>query len=144
MAIKVRTIDVHAHIFDEPMMDGIRRIMPELNCRLTEKDAIQARLHLGEIQQWPHPLGAWDMAQRLRDMDDNGVDDRMAWGRRKRAGHETRAAAGSDRGGHLGGSATTLGGEPIRRCSAGFAHGRRAPSCSAPSSPAERASSWKP
>ena len=26
MASKVKTIDVHAHIFDEPMMDGIRRI----------------------------------------------------------------------------------------------------------------------
>ncbi len=74
MAGKVRTIDVHAHIFDEPMMDGIRRIAPALDCKLTDVDKIQGRLHIGGIQQWPHPAGAWDMSVRLKDMDDNGVD----------------------------------------------------------------------
>jgi len=74
MTKQARAIDVHAHIFDEPMMDGIRRLAPQLNCRLTDVDDIQARLHLGDIQQWPHPRGAWDMSIRLKDMDDNNVD----------------------------------------------------------------------
>jgi aminocarboxymuconate-semialdehyde decarboxylase len=74
MSGKVKAIDVHAHIFDEPMMDGIRRIAPALDCKLTDVDSKQGRLHIGHIQQWPHPRGAWDMSVRLKDMDDNGVD----------------------------------------------------------------------
>ncbi len=73
MTEKIRAIDVHAHIFDEPMMEGIRRIAPQLNCSLTEVGKVESRLHIGHIQQWPHPNGAWDMAIRLKDMDDNDV-----------------------------------------------------------------------
>ena len=73
-AKKIKAIDVHAHIFDEPMMEGIRKLAPDLGCKLTEVDDIQGRLHIGNIQQWPHPRGAWDMSVRLKDMDDNDVD----------------------------------------------------------------------
>lgn len=74
MSKKIKAIDVHAHIFDEPMMEGIRKLAPQLGCKLTDVDDIQGRLHINNIHQWPHPRGAWDMSVRLKDMDDNGVD----------------------------------------------------------------------
>ncbi len=73
-AKKIKAIDVHAHIFDEPMMEGIRKLAPDLGCKLTDVDDKQGRLHIGHIQQWPHPRGIWDMSIRLKDMDENDVD----------------------------------------------------------------------
>lgn len=73
-AKKIKAIDVHAHIFDEPMMEGIRKLAPQLDCKLTDVDDKQGRLHINGIHQWPHPRGIWDMEIRLKDMNENDVD----------------------------------------------------------------------
>ena len=84
------------------------------------------------------------LARPQPPMDDGGVDDRMG----RRLAHDVsaavRAATGIGSGGIAGRSATTRGGSPIRRCSSGRGQGRCTPSCSATSSPADSASSWKP
>jgi aminocarboxymuconate-semialdehyde decarboxylase len=71
---KQRTIDVHAHVLTEDMMQRLRKEAPDIGPTLSEVDEHGATLKIADIVQRPYPRGGWDMDVRLRDMDAYGID----------------------------------------------------------------------
>ena len=71
---KQRTIDVHAHVLTEDMMQRLRKEAPEIGPKLSDIDEHGATLQIASITQRPFPRGGWDMDLRLRDMDAYGID----------------------------------------------------------------------
>jgi len=70
----MRTIDIHAHILTERMMERMRAIAPEIGPTLSEIDADGAVLKVGHIVQRPFPRGGWDLETRFRHMREGRVD----------------------------------------------------------------------
>ncbi len=70
----MRTIDVHAHILTERMMERMRQVAPEVGPTLSEVDAEGGVLQVGHIVQRPFPRGGWDLETRFRHMQEGGVD----------------------------------------------------------------------
>jgi aminocarboxymuconate-semialdehyde decarboxylase len=71
---KQRTIDVHAHVLTEEMMQRLRKEAPGIGPKLSDIDEHGATLQIASITQRPYPRGGWDMDLRLRDMDAYGID----------------------------------------------------------------------
>jgi aminocarboxymuconate-semialdehyde decarboxylase len=71
---KQRTIDVHAHVLTEDMIQRLRKEAPQIGPKLSDIDEHGATLQIASITQRPYPRGGWDMELRLRDMDAYGID----------------------------------------------------------------------
>jgi aminocarboxymuconate-semialdehyde decarboxylase len=71
---KVRTIDTHTHILTEETAALISKAAPKVPVTITPMDKDFAALDVGGTVYRPFPTGGFDIARRLRDMDDTGVD----------------------------------------------------------------------
>ena len=68
-----KTIDVHAHILSEETMRLMSKEAPSIALKRTPIDHDFSVLEFAGAVYKPFPRGAWDMEQRLRDMDAAGV-----------------------------------------------------------------------
>ena len=71
---KVRTIDTHAHVLTEETAALLRKEAPKAPVTINPIDAASATLEVGGVAYRPYPRGGFDIAHRLRDMDEAGVD----------------------------------------------------------------------
>ena len=71
---KVRTIDTHTHVLTEETAALLRKEAPKVPVTITPIDAVSATLDVGGVAYRPFPRGGFDIAHRLRDMDEAGVD----------------------------------------------------------------------
>jgi len=70
-----RTIDCHTHILGEEAMRRLAKESPKVAPVMTRRGDPACRLEIGgEVVQNPFPRELWDTEQRLRDMDQHGVD----------------------------------------------------------------------
>ena len=67
-------IDVHAHVLTERMMARLQEAAAEHAPRLQARHGDWAELWTGSGTYQPFPVGGWDIARRLADMDAVGVD----------------------------------------------------------------------
>jgi aminocarboxymuconate-semialdehyde decarboxylase len=70
----VRTIDTHTHVLTEETAALLRKEAPKVPVTITPIDAASATLDVGGVAYRPFPTGGFDIAHRLRDMDEAGVD----------------------------------------------------------------------
>ncbi|MGA8918751.1 MAG: amidohydrolase family protein, partial [Pseudolabrys sp.] len=71
---KVRTIDTHTHVLTEETAALLRKEAPKVPVTITPIDKASATLDVGGVAYRPYPRGGFDIAHRLRDMDEAGVD----------------------------------------------------------------------
>ena len=71
---KVRTIDTHTHVLTEETAALLRKEAPSVPVTITPIDTAAAMLDVGGVAYRPYPRGGFDIAHRLRDMDEAGVD----------------------------------------------------------------------
>jgi aminocarboxymuconate-semialdehyde decarboxylase len=70
-----RTIDCHTHILGEDAMRRLAKESPKVAPVMTKRGDPACRLEIGGVVvQNPFPRELWDTGQRLRDMDQHGVD----------------------------------------------------------------------
>jgi aminocarboxymuconate-semialdehyde decarboxylase len=70
-----RTIDCHTHILGEEAMRRLAKESPKVAPVMTRRGDPACRLEIGGVVvQNPFPRELWDTEQRLRDMDQHGVD----------------------------------------------------------------------
>ena len=69
-----RVVDAHAHILSETTMALMRQEAPDIGPRLDRIDDDFAVLTVAGSRYRPFPRGAWDMAKRLSDMGEAGID----------------------------------------------------------------------
>lgn len=69
-----RTIDTHTHIITEDTIRLLQAAAPSLGISLKTNDADTATLRAGDTVYPDFPTGGFDVARRLRDMDDADVD----------------------------------------------------------------------
>jgi len=71
---KLRTIDTHTHILTEETAALLSNAAPKVPVTITPIDSAAAVLDVGGTAYRPFPRGGFDIAHRLRDMDNAGVD----------------------------------------------------------------------
>jgi aminocarboxymuconate-semialdehyde decarboxylase len=71
---KLRTIDTHTHILTQETAALLRKAAPKVPVTITPSDAAAAVLDVGGTAYRPFPTGGFDIAHRLRDMDEASVD----------------------------------------------------------------------
>lgn len=71
---RARTVDVHAHVLTEKMMDRMRRESPAHGPRLEPLTDEHGVLVVSDTRYAPFPRGAWDLERRVRDMGRTRVD----------------------------------------------------------------------
>lgn len=71
---KVLTIDTHTHVLTEETAALLRKEAPKVPVTITAVDAASATIDVGGVVYRPFPRGGFDIARRLRDMDQSGVD----------------------------------------------------------------------
>ena len=69
-----RTIDTHSHILTQETAALLTKASPKTPVTLTPFDKDNAELKVGDVPYRPFPIGGYDIAHRLRDMDAAGVD----------------------------------------------------------------------
>jgi aminocarboxymuconate-semialdehyde decarboxylase len=70
-----RTIDCHTHILGEEAMRRLARESPKVAPLMTRRGDPSCKLTIdGAVVQDPFPRELWDTEQRLRDMEQHGVD----------------------------------------------------------------------
>jgi aminocarboxymuconate-semialdehyde decarboxylase len=69
-----QVIDIHAHVFTEAMIDSMKKEAPSINLKVTPINRDDAVLEIANLVQKPFPSRAWDLEQRFRDMQAQGVD----------------------------------------------------------------------
>jgi len=69
-----RTIDTHTHILTEETAALLSKEAPSVPVTIKPIDAEAAVLDVGGAAYKPFPRGGFDIARRLRDMDEAGVD----------------------------------------------------------------------
>ena len=67
-------VDIHAHVLTERMMARLQEAAPEHAPRLHARHGDWAELWTGTGIYQPFPIGGWDIARRLADMDAVGVE----------------------------------------------------------------------
>jgi len=70
----MKTIDTHTHVLTEETAALLRKEAPKVPVTITPIDAASATLDVGGVVYRPYPRGGFDIAHRLRDMDEAGVD----------------------------------------------------------------------
>lgn len=70
----MRTIDTHTHVLTEETAALLRQAAPKVAVTITPIDAAAATLEVGGTAYRPFPRGGYDIAHRLRDMDEGSVD----------------------------------------------------------------------
>jgi aminocarboxymuconate-semialdehyde decarboxylase len=70
------TIDIHTHILTDETMGLLAGISPRVAPIMKDigRDSAAVLEINGKVMQKPVPRGMWDVAWRLREMDENGVD----------------------------------------------------------------------
>jgi len=69
-----RIIDAHAHALTHSVIEGVQRVAPSVNLRLTELDAEAYVLEIAGIVQKPFPRAMFDLEKRFADWKTAGID----------------------------------------------------------------------
>lgn len=69
-----KTIDAHAHALTHRVIEGVQRVAPSVNLKLTDLDADSYVLEIAGIVQKPFPRAMFDLEKRFADWAVAGID----------------------------------------------------------------------